>query len=988
MMRSLIGTLLIWLSMVYSFGQASISSMEYYIDTDPGVGSGTSIAITSGVTQDIDVSINTSSLSIGFHQLVIRSLDDTGDWGIHESRVFYVSSSNVTSTSDIAAMEYFFDTDPGFGSATAISVTEDATVDIAELISTSSLSVGFHQLVVRSQDVNGVWGVNESRVVYVSASDVTAVSDIAAMEYFFDTDPGFGGGTAISLTQASPLDVDEMISTASLSNGFHELIIRAQDANGVWGIQESRVVYVSASNVGATSEIAAIEYFFDTDPGFGNGTAIAITQATSIDLGEMIATSSLSTGFHVLVVRAQDANGVWGIQEKRSFYASTSSVTSVNEITDIEYFFDTDPGYGNGTPVAITSSPVIDIDAIIASSALPEGAHVLVVRARDDQGVWGMQKSKVFFNRSEELSSPSPITGVEYFIDTDPGIGTATEIAISPSQPTIDQDFTVPTASLGSGTYSLGVRVSNEDDKYSLTSISAFTICESPTADFVATTVCVGSATDFTDLSIVETGDVYSWDFDGDGNEDANSAGDVSFTYPTAGIYTASLTIDRSGCTDQSTITVDVEEIPVANAGEDQVISVVETTMDATPASEGEVGSWTLVSGTANITSSSDPQTSVTAIGSMEVVLMWTVVNEAAGCLDEDEVTITYNEPLSEETDILTFTLAELTDAAVISTTEHTVSASVASGTDLTALTPTITVSEGATISPASGAEQSFASPVLYTVTAEDGLTTQDWTVIVTEEPSDETDILTFVLAELTKAAVISIAEHTVSAEVARGTDLTALIPTITVSEGAEIDPSSDVEQSFASPVVYTVTAEDGLTTQDWTVTVTEEPRDEAEILSFSLNEQLGEAIINSTAGTIFMIVEFGTGLSGLDPAITVSEGATIDPSGAQDFTSPVLYTVTAEDGITTKEWTAVIEEKPLSIGDGEISIFPNPAHDIVFISGMKERFYFELIDMSGRVLLRGNDGREISLVNLPSGSYTLRIETDEFRLDKRIIKY
>ena len=899
MMRSLIGTLLIWLSMVYSFGQASISSMEYYIDTDPGVGSGTSIAITSGVTQDIDVSINTSSLSIGFHQLVIRSLDDTGDWGIHESRVFYVSSSNVTSTSDIAAMEYFFDTDPGFGSATAISVTEDATVDIAELISTSSLSVGFHQLVVRSQDVNGVWGVNESRVVYVSASDVTAVSDIAAMEYFFDTDPGFGGGTAISLTQASPLDVDEMISTASLSNGFHELIIRAQDANGVWGIQESRVVYVSASNVGATSEIAAIEYFFDTDPGFGNGTAIAITQATSIDLGEMIATSSLSTGFHVLVVRAQDANGVWGIQEKRSFYASTSSVTSVNEITDIEYFFDTDPGYGNGTPVAITSSPVIDIDAIIASSALPEGAHVLVVRARDDQGVWGMQKSKVFFNRSEELSSPSPITGVEYFIDTDPGIGTATEIAISPSQPTIDQDFTVPTASLGSGTYSLGVRVSNEDDKYSLTSISAFTICESPTADFVATTVCVGSATDFTDLSIVETGDVYSWDFDGDGNEDANSAGDVSFTYPTAGIYTASLTIDRSGCTDQSTITVDVEEIPVANAGEDQVISVVETTMDATPASEGEVGSWTLVSGTANITSSSDPQTSVTAIGSMEVVLMWTVVNEAAGCLDEDEVTITYNEPLSEETDILTFTLAELTDAAVISTTEHTVSASVASGTDLTALTPTITVSEGATISPASGAEQSFASPVLYTVTAEDGLTTQDWTVIVTEEPSDETDILTFALAE-----------------------------------------------------------------------------------------QLGEAIINSTAGTIFMIVEFGTGLSGLDPAITVSEGATIDPSGAQDFTSPVLYTVTAEDGITTKEWTAVIEEKPLSIGDGEISIFPNPAHDIVFISGMKERFYFELIDMSGRVLLRGNDGREISLVNLPSGSYTLRIETDEFRLDKRIIKY
>lgn len=51
-------------------------------------------------------------------------------------------------------------------------------------------------------------------------------------------------------------------------------------------------------------------------------------------------------------------------------------------------------------------------------------------------------------------------------------------------------------------------------------------------------------------------------------------------------------------------------------------------------------------------------------------------------------------------------------------------------GTDVTSLTPTITVSDQASVSPASGAAQNFSSPVTYQVKAEDG-TTQDYTVTV-----------------------------------------------------------------------------------------------------------------------------------------------------------------------------------------------------------------------------------------------------------------
>ena len=88
---------------------------------------------------------------------------------------------------------------------------------------------------------------------------------------------------------------------------------------------------------------------------------------------------------------------------------------------------------------------------------------------------------------------------------------------------------------------------------------------------------------------------------------------------------------------------------------------------------------------------------------------------------------------LNNATDILSFTLAQQTGAAVINATAHTVSVEVANGTNLTALAPVVTVSAGATVNPASGATVNFANDaVSYTVTAENGTDVQIWLVTVT----------------------------------------------------------------------------------------------------------------------------------------------------------------------------------------------------------------------------------------------------------------
>lgn len=106
---------------------------------------------------------------------------------------------------------------------------------------------------------------------------------------------------------------------------------------------------------------------------------------------------------------------------------------------------------------------------------------------------------------------------------------------------------------------------------------------------------------------------------------------------------------------------------------------------------------------------------------------------------------------------------------------------------------------------------------VEVTVTDKFTPTTKTYTVTVTKLSSAKA-ITSFVIG--TAEGVISEEDHTIAVEVEAGTDVTALQPTIEVSEGAEVSPASGAEADFTDPVTYTVTAEDE-TTQEYEVTVT-----------------------------------------------------------------------------------------------------------------------------------------------------------------------
>ena len=81
----------------------------------------------------------------------------------------------------IARAEYFVDADPGLGAATAFTLPATPAADLSSLsasVSLSSLSAGFHQLGVRSQDATGQWSLTNLRTFYYEPAALNGLPNI------------------------------------------------------------------------------------------------------------------------------------------------------------------------------------------------------------------------------------------------------------------------------------------------------------------------------------------------------------------------------------------------------------------------------------------------------------------------------------------------------------------------------------------------------------------------------------------------------------------------------------------------------------------------------------------------------------------------------------------------------------------------------------------------------------------------------------------
>ena len=443
--------------------------VEYFLDTDPGYGLAMSVAIGEGGN---GLSFDLGEAQPGAHVLYVRSQDSEGRWSATVAHPLFIREK---APQQPIRVEYFLDEDPGYGLAATFNNLRVG--DNALTFDLSPIKDGAHVLYVRSQDATGHWSATMSRPLFIDR-----YQDIVYVEYFFDgEDPGVGKATSVPLPDVEykgNLSLDLSLDITGLALGDHQLSVRALDRYDQWTDVMTRPftivekidpdIPVDPDPPMEEGDLARLEYFFDTDPGYGNGIPLS-RPSTGTNTYEM-SFEGLAPGAHILCLRAWDDQNHWSQTLSRPIYVYS---VKGQRVARMEYFLDTDPGYGMAKSLSYPSqgeaSLALDLGDIDA------GAHVLYLRAQDEQGKWSMVMARPLYVTNKADGS---IVAMEYFFDKqDPGEGKATAVNLDNAhQGNGAYAFDVSMEGLAEGEHQFSVRAKDDQGRWSVVRSEPFTI--------------------------------------------------------------------------------------------------------------------------------------------------------------------------------------------------------------------------------------------------------------------------------------------------------------------------------------------------------------------------------------------------------------------------------------------------------------------------------------------------------------------------------
>lgn len=310
LLSMLLGVLLI----VTGAFAVTITQAEYFVDTDPGQGLGTAIAITSGETVAISgLNVSTVGLTAGqVHRLFLRYKSDENAWSLTEGRYFYpitVSAGTVT-YDDIVQAEYWFDAQP----STFVDLADSPNITYPALIPTTGLATNIiHRFFLRFQHENGSWTIAEGRYFYIieSTGGGIEIKNVTALEYWLDSN----APTLVDIADAPTGNFAQLIP-AGTETGVHTFNTRYQDEDGVWSMTETRrfVLISQISSNYQAKTLVACEYFINGNPAPGGAIPLPTPTDGAYDESQeenAVVVTNLPVGYHLFCIRYQDSDGIW-----------------------------------------------------------------------------------------------------------------------------------------------------------------------------------------------------------------------------------------------------------------------------------------------------------------------------------------------------------------------------------------------------------------------------------------------------------------------------------------------------------------------------------------------------------------------------------------------------------------------------------------------------------------------------------------------------
>ena len=312
-------------------GLNTLVDAEAFIDTDPGEGLGTPLAVGDGTwdgaLERLLGVMDLSGLEVGSHTLYVRAQDGSGLWSAPIGQTLLVVATGggppAGGANTLTAAEAFLDQDPGEGQGVPLAAGDGDFDSVLEhalaTLDLSGLDLGAHTLYVRTRDASGLWSAPLGQTLTVVpgvGGSPQRDNRIVEAEVFIDRDPGQGRGIPLPVAADGSIgDVMEVLGgTAALTGlpqGPHVLAVRFRDSSGLWSAPIRQSLFVtaalSAPGSGPTRLVAA--------EGQVDGGAPFALPADDGAFGDVVETASMDwpdgDGYHAVSIRFQDSLGLW-----------------------------------------------------------------------------------------------------------------------------------------------------------------------------------------------------------------------------------------------------------------------------------------------------------------------------------------------------------------------------------------------------------------------------------------------------------------------------------------------------------------------------------------------------------------------------------------------------------------------------------------------------------------------------------------------------
>ena len=376
---------------------------------------------------------------------------------------------------------------------------------------------------------------------------------------------------------------NDRIQNGIVDIGAYETYGITIEAGGPYTLDEGSSVLLDASD--STNELygfVSYEWDFDGDGEYDDA------------LGETVNFTPNQSGSFIVSVKVTDSNGIWGtddaeitvnninptanaggpysgVEGETILLNASGSADSGNDIASYLWDFDNDGQYD-------------DADGIVVDfSFVSSGSYTVGLKVTDDDGAASTDSVIITVNNIEPVANAGgPYVGGEgtsVILDASGSSDPGNDIVLYEWDFDNDGQYddatgvTVDFSSTEDGSYTVGLRVTDDDGASSVDSVTVTVNNVAPTADAGGPYVVDENKEITLDASgSTDPGDdivSYEWDLDGDGQYDDATGVAVDFSRAASGNYTVRLKVtDDDGGVGIDSVTVTVNDvIPTADTG-------------------------------------------------------------------------------------------------------------------------------------------------------------------------------------------------------------------------------------------------------------------------------------------------------------------------------------------------------------------------------------------------------------------------------------